>query len=512
MTVSRRKIFNPYLQIIGRGVGTLLHIPGIMALVTIPVCLLAGETYAAWPFALTAGVAIASGQLLRYPCRNSAPSRLRHAVLTVALSWLLIPLVGALPIYLIAAHLADSATTPLTVTEFHNFWNPVFEAFSGFTSAGLTVTLHASELPYSLQWWRSLMQWVGGVGVIVLMLTVLEPSTDAYQLYSAEGRQQRIGLTLNATVRHIWWIYLVYTGGGILWLHLVGMSWWEALNHSMTGISTGGFSVADNSIGSYDLGIQLAMIPIMILGSMSFAIHYQVLRKRNWRVLWTDTQHRALWIVLVLGFLALLLELSGFRPWSDALFLWASALGTCGFTTADLQDWNATSKLLLAIGMVFGGAAGSTAGGLKMSRVSSLFKAILWRFQRLSLKPHQVMRYILEGKAIPEAEANRRIESAAVLAVLWVSLILLGIFVLRHVSLPDYTLSDVVFETASALGSAGLTTGITHPDLPWLGKLVLILFMWMGRLEIIPVLLLLSWPLGVIRQRMRRYLRSLSSR
>lgn len=504
MTVS------PYLQTIGRNIGSVLFIPGVMALVTVPVCLLAGEGYAIWPFTLTAVVALSLGQLLRYLFREAGPAYLRHAVLTVALGWLVIPLLGALPIHLIATHLAQSVTTPLTIVKFQNPWNSIFEAFSGFTSAGLTMALHPSELPYCLQWWRSLMQWVGGVGVIVLMITVLEPSTDAYQLYSAEGRQQRIGLTLNRTVRRIWWIYFVYTGGGILWLHIAGMPWWEALNHSMTGISTGGFSVTDKSMGDYGLGIQLAMILLMVLGSMSFAIHDQVLRQHRWRVLWTDTQHKTFWFLLIIGFGALLLELFWFRQrwlWSESLFLWVSALGTCGFTVTDAQDWSTLAKLSLAVGMVFGGAAGSTAGGLKLSRVSSLFQAILWRFQRISLKPHQMGRYVLEGKVISEKEANRRIESAAVLAILWVIMLCLGVVVLHHVSLSDYTLSDVFFEAASALGSAGLSTGITHPDLPWLGKLVLTLFMWMGRLEIVPVLLLLSWPSTLFKNMIERRLR-----
>lgn len=505
-------MISPYLQTIGRDIGTLLHIPGIMALVTIPICWLADENYAIWPFALTTGIAIALGQLLRRLFHKAGPAHLRHTVLTVALGWLLVPLLGALPIHLIAVHLAQFVTTPLTIVEFQNLWNDIFEAFSGFTSAGLTMSLRPSELPYCLQWWRSLMQWVGGVGVIVLMLTVLEPSTDAYQLYSAEGRQQRIGLTLTTTVRRIWWIYLIYTSSGILGLRIAGMPWWEALNHSMTSISTGGFSVTDKSIGSYDLGPQLVVILLMVLGSMSFAVHYQVLRRRNWRVLWTDTQHKTFWLLLATGFVALLLELFWFRQqwlWSDALFLWASALGTCGFTVTDLQYWNPMAKLLLTVGMVFGGAAGSTAGGLKMSRISSLFQAILWRFQRISLTPHQMMRYVLERKVIPETEANRRIESAAVLAILWLSLILLGVAILNHVSLPDYTLSDSLFETASALGSAGLSTGITHPDLSWVGKLVLIAFMWMGRLEIVPVLMLLFWPSKLLKDKIGHHLSKL---
>lgn len=501
---------SPYLKTTLRDLGLLLHTPGLMALVSLPICFVFGEYYAIGPFLWTALASFISGQLLYRLFRNAQDSRMRHAMITVALSWGLIPLFGAMPFLLIASHLAQSPLTPLTVFNFQNPWNALFESFSGFTSTGLSMALHSSELPHTLQWWRSFTEWIGGVGMIVLMICVLEPSTDAYQLYSAEGRQKRIGLTIADTVRYIWKIYLLYTVISVLWLRLVGMPWWDAINHALTGISTGGFAITDRSIGSYSLVIQLAVIPIMIAGAISFPIHYQLLHKRRLSVLWKDTQHQALWILLAIGLLLLLFETYWFKGtfhFLDNLFQWVSALGTCGFSTTDLKEWSAPELLLLSIGMFFGAASGSTVGGLKLTRVTALFKAILWRFQRIILEPHQVMRYKIDGEVITETEANRRIETAAVLAVLWVTWIGIGVFVLLNVVEPQYNLSHVIFESASALGSVGLSTGISTPTLSWIGKLVIILLMWMGRLEIIPVLLLLSWPLGhlgkVISKRMR---------
>lgn len=502
----------PYIKTILRDVGLLLHVPGVMALASLPICLFFGEYYAILPFLWTALAALGSGQLLYHLFRKAEESHLRQAFITVALSWGLIPFFGAMPFVLIASYLEKTPLSSLTVLEFQSFWNALFEAFSGFTSTGLSMALYPSELPRSLQWWRSFMEWIGGVGMIVLMLTVLEPSTNAYQLYCAEGRQNRIGLTVTQTVRKIWWIYLLYTVASVLWLRIVGMPWWEAFNHGLTGISTGGFAVTDGGIGAYSSLIQLAVIPVMLAGSISFYIHYQLLSKQRLSALWKDSQHRALWLLLALGSVVLLLESYWFRGkfyWLDMVFQWVSALGTCGFDTTNLQYWSPEMKLLLTVGMVFGGAAGSTVGGLKMQRVTLLYKGILWRFRHISLRPHEMMRYELDGKVIAEAEANRQIESAAVLAVLWVSMIVFGMFVLLHVALSPYTLSDIIFETASALGSVGLSTGITHPDLSWVGKLVLILLMWMGRLEIIPVLLLLSWPLGLVKKSIARRSRRL---
>ncbi len=501
---------NPYLKTICRDLGLLLHIPGAMALISVLVSLAWGEVYAVRPFIVTAIVTFVTGQVFYQQCKQPKSLKMRHAMAIAALGWLILPLFAAIPFLMIATKLAAYTDTGATVLYFQKPWNAVFEAFSGFSSAGLTMAIRASELPHCLQWWRSLMQWVGGVGVIVLVLSVLEPSTDPYQLYSAEGRSKTIGLTVRATVRKIWWIYILYTIASIMLLRVAGMGWWDALNHGMAGISTGGFSTQDDNLGSFAPSVQIAAIPIMILGAVSFAMHYQVLRYGNIGVLWKNTQHRALVILLLLGTLLLLLanySLDNTWLWRDTIFQWASALGTCGFGSTDLKGWSDSAKLLLTMAMFIGGTAGSTVGGIKLERAVVLYKAILWRFQRLKMKPHQMMRFKLNGEVLTEAEASHRVEGAAVLALLWLGMVIVGIFVLLQLALPAHTLIDVIFEVTSALGSVGLSTGITSPSLQWPGKLALIMFMWMGRLEIIPVLVLISAclkPFAIHRPASRR--------
>ena len=493
MKIKIRPI-NPYIQAILHDLGLLLHIPAAMALISLPICFWFGEYYAIWAFLVTAIASIIPGQILYRSFRETGKTRLGHAMIIAALSWGLIPLLGAIPFWVVASYLATFPQTSETVLEFQYFWNGVFEAFSGFTSTGLTVTLNPSQLPRSLQWWRSLCEWIGGVGVIVLALSILEPSMNAEQLYYAEGRSKRIALTISATVRRIWWIYLLYTGLSILLLLLTGMPLWDSINHGLTGISTGGFSIRDDSIASYSPIIQLAVIVVMTAGAISFPIHYKLITQRRFSALWRDSQHKALWLLLALGTLILLIEnhwFFGSFLWLETLFQWVSALGTCGFEIVDLQTWSPTAKLLLSLAMVIGGAAGSTVGGLKLNRVVSLYRAVLWHFQRLGSQPHQLMSYRVEGKVVTEAEASRVIEAAAVLTILWIGAIILGVIMLLHIA-PEYNLTNAIFEAASALGGVGLSVGITHPDLPWLGKLTLIFLMWMGRLEIIPVLVLFS--------------------
>lgn len=480
---------NSYTHSILHDVGLLLHVPGVMALASLPICLWFREYYAIWAFLVTAITSLLIGQLLYRNFRSYEQTYLRHAMIIAALSWGIIPFFGAIPFWIIAYSLANAQTS--TIQDFQDFWNALFEAVSGFTSTGLTMALNPSQLPYSLQWWRSFMEWIGGVGVIVLVLSVSEPSTDAYQLYSAEGRSKRIGATVSATVRRIWWIYLLYSGFSILLFRVTGMPWWDAINHGLTGISTGGFSIRDNSIASYSSIVQLAVIVVMTLGAISFPIHYQFITQKRLSALWQDSQHKALWLLLTLGSVVLIFEnywFFGSYVWLDSLFQWVSALGTCGFETVDLQNWSSSAKLLLSLGMIVGGAAGSTVGGLKLNRLVFFGKAVVWHFQKLALQPNQSMHYQVEGEIVTEAEASRTIEAATVLLVLWFCAIALGVVILLHVA--PYSLIDVIFEAASALSSVGLSVGITHPDLHWLGKLTLMILMWIGRLEIVPILVL----------------------
>ena len=486
------------MKTVFRDIGLFLHIPAFMAAVSLPVCLLAKETYAFVPFLTCAIASLTLGQILYRLNKSPGSSRIPYAMATAALGWLLLPLFGSIPILMIAnaSNLAPDLST--TIIRFQNPWNAIFEAFSGFTSTGLSMATNYSEIPHSLQWWRSLMEWVGGVGIIVLVISILDPATKSDQLYNAEGRSKRIGLTLSQTVRRIWWIYLIYTVGGIFLFRIVGMTWWEALNHGMTGIATGGFSVTEGSIKGYGDGVKLAVMVVMILGTISFSTHYQFLRHRKLSAFWSDDEHKTLWLFLIGGSLLLY----GFNYLStadvsiiDTAFQWTSAVSTCGFGTVSVGSWDGGAKLLMSMAMLIGGAAGSTAGGIKLSRFVVIFKAVIWRFRRITLLPHQMMRYELDGEIIDETKANRRIEAAAVLAILWLSVVTIGIFILQYLKLPTHNLIDVIFEVASATSGVGLSTGITHPDLPWLGKLTLICLMWIGRLEIISALLLLSLPI-----------------
>jgi len=477
-----------------RDLGVVLHVPAMMAVVSVPVAVAAGEPAGLVGFTMTAVGSLGTGQALFRRFRDAQAMTLRHAMLTVVLSWTIIPLFCVLP-FVVMAFYPDAAKGAEHVTVFGNLWSASFESVSGFTSTGLTMVAHPSELPVSLQWWRTLMQWVGGVGVIVLMLTIFHPSGDTERLYFAEGHETSSGEHVVETARYVCWIFGAYTLAAVAALKVSGMTWWKAVNYGMTGIATGGFGITDRSLGDFGTAPRMVMIVVMIAGAVSFSVHYRVIAKRQWRLLWRAPENRALLVLLIVGALLVGLEnrWAGLSAtWLDAAFQVTSALTTAGFATADIATWAPGSLLLLALAMCCGGDAGATTGGLKLKRVLLLAKGAYVRVRGVALHPWRLM----ERKAIadesPESPRSRTLEAAAIMAVLWASTLLLGTLLLLHAAGPQARLAHVMLDTASALGNVGLSTGVASHELAWHGKLGLMMLMWLGRLEIIPVLVVVA--------------------
>jgi trk system potassium uptake protein TrkH len=418
-------------------------------------------------------------------------------MIIAAFGWLLVAALGSLPFILTALFAQDSGAASQTLLYFRDPANAFFESVSGFTTTGLTMVARADLLPKTLQWWRSFTQWIGGMGVIVLMLSILagsRPGAAKYSLYYAEARGEKIHPSILSTLRTMWWILVLYTFISTVALWGAGMPIWDALNHSMTALSTGGFSVAANSIASYNsVAIELVLLPAMLFGAISFPVHYELMRG-NGRTLWQDFQTRWLIILLAVGAFFLVLE-NGLTLGSlrGSAFQFVSAMTTTGYQTVNVGSWSATAKLLLAGGMFFGGAAGSTAGGIKVMRMLILLKGVGWRFRKITSPRGAIVPFRIGEKAIAEAEVGHRLEDASLITFLWLIFLGAGVIVLLHTSPPHFTLSDVIFEVASAQGTVGMSVGITGPTMSTVSKLALCFNMWIGRLEIIPVLMLVRF-------------------
>ncbi|MFO8034155.1 MAG: TrkH family potassium uptake protein [Candidatus Bipolaricaulota bacterium] len=492
------RVFLDEVQVVLRALGHLAAVVGLMTALSIPVAAWFGEWNAVWPFALSSILAAVLGGALYFPCRGAGDVSLHHALIIAALGWLLVALLGALPFYLVSVSTAG-ASLP-----YADFSAAFFEAVSGFTSTGLTMATRPDLLPHSLQWWRTFTEWVGGVGVIVLMLTLIAgPGRATMTLYLAEARTEKIHPSVISTVRTIWWIFLLFTGVSILALWVAGMPVWEAVNHGMTGIATGGFTLWPDSIGHYDSSImEMLLLVIMLAGSVSFAVHYRASRY-GLGVYMRDVQTRWFVTFLVIGALLVSLEALLRFPVGEALrhgtFQYFSAMTCTGFQSTSVAGWSDAAKLLLAVGMVIGGAAGSTTGGIKVMRYLLLLKGVGWKLRKTLKPPDAVVPFRVGGHVFPGDEAWRRLEEAMTIAFLWMGFLLVGILAMTILLGDEYALADVVFEVASAQGNVGLSTGITHPEMPTAAKLVLSFNMWVGRLEIIPVLMLLRGLIGATR-------------
>ena len=421
------------------------------------------------------------------------------------------------------------ATTLSSLAYFRSPLHAFFESMSGWTGSGLTMAIHEPSLPRAIQWWRSFIQYVGGVGVIVLTVSILSrPGSGSYALYQSEAREEKIHPSVVSTVRTVWKLVVGYTILAFILLFgaILGSeseyaqslsaseAAWQALNHAMTALTTGGFSVTDNSIATYDSPlVEFVLLPIMILGAIAFPVHYIVLREQNLRKLLSDLQTRWLFILLGLGVVVLSLQnaltvsvapnafaTAGFLPdWAqlfgpqqtdairDSTFQWVSALTCTGFQSAPIGRWVAGGKVLLVGAMILGGAAGSTVGGIKIIRGYTIGRGIILQFSRVFLPRNAVITARIGDRTLDRQALEEEFSEAALVTLLWLIILVTSSLVLINVS-PGFEYADALFEVASAQGNVGLSTGITGPSMNPLAEAMFLLNMWVGRLEIIPVL------------------------
>ena len=403
--------------------------------------------------------------------------RLRDSFKIAAIGWMAMSLAGALP-FVISGYLS-----PIDA------W---FESMSGFTATGLTMFQDVESLPGSIILWRSLTQWVGGVGIIVLFISVMYRTSRVVQtLYVAEGRTDKIVPTIVGTTRRIWAIYAFYTLLAALLLIALGVPAFEATNVAMTALATGGFAPTNNSIAAYAPAVGYALIPFMMIGAISFTSHMQLFRGRVREFF--NIEVRAMLILiaavtlLTMGHMVMVLGMAPEAAAYQSSFHVTSALTGTGFSVGNLSTYTDYEKFLITGMMVVGGAYGSTSSALKLVRVVVLAYGIAWFIKRRLYPESAIVPFKIGRRIFDPSE----VRDVAIYTSAYIFLLVAGALVFMAAG---HTAADALFEVASAEGNVGLSVGITSPLMPAYQKIVLIVEMWMGRLEIFPVLVLFASP------------------
>jgi trk system potassium uptake protein TrkH len=439
-------------------------------------------------FILPAAAAFLGGLAIRIR-RPAVFTLTQHeALLVTTAAWILMGLLGALPFILILQ------TPPV---------DALLESVSGFTTAGTTMLTGLDALPRSILVWRMLTQWLGGLGILLIVLLVGQSrGSQAYSLLSAEGVKVNSGrLSLNfqrAAVRFTI-IYFTLTLSQLLLTWLLGMPLFDSLYHAMTTVSTGGFSPHDESIAFYrnrpDLFpnfrlIELVVVLFMLAGGINFYVLYR-LGRGQLRALWDGLEMRLLW--LVLGGSTLIVALSAYLTLGGGLGDWllrslfeiASLISTTGYETTATGEFPRLARELFLMLMILGGCAGSTAGGIKLVRVGLLGKFLSHEIRRLRLPMHAVQVPVVDGTAVPDSTFR----SAVFVVLLWLVYIALGgwFVSLMAPQLPIADAYSTVFSAIGVFGPSFISVGevIALPDA---AKLIFITGMLAGRLEILPLL------------------------
>jgi len=384
------------------------------------------------------------------------------------------------------------ATIPFVLVQGMTFIDGYFEVISAITTTGLTIM--GPELvsaPASLIFWRSLLSWIGGMGIVVMaMMGMLSTYSRSFRLIKAEQQDSKLKLSIRNTMKKIFGVYGALTLLGVIILVAAGMDIFNAVNYSMSAISTTGLDTAPLAlVGLNNAWISAGLAFIMLLGATSFSLHYLAIHKRSIRSYWNNSELKVLIMLTILGGILIIPKMITFYGVPafamEVGFFSSATCTTCGgfniVSPNDVSKWDSFVKLVL-IGLMFiGGSSGSTAGGIKISRAIIFTKSIYWRTKALLLPDKSFFPKIFEHRTVEDKEVRK----ISQFIVLYLFFIVLGVLVFTFFG---YGIENSLFEVVSAQSNGGISAGLTHPDMPLGGKIMLILNMWIGRLEIIPVM------------------------
>ncbi|MEI6094160.1 MAG: TrkH family potassium uptake protein [Gammaproteobacteria bacterium] len=415
--------------------------------------------------------------------------KIREGFLIVVIIWFSISAISVLPFLLFQdLHL--------------NLTDIVFETVSGLTTTGAVVFSNLDQLPHAILYYRQQLQFIGGMGIVVLAVAIFPMlGMGGSQLFRVETsgnlRDSKLTPRITQTAKALWGIYCLLTLSCAWCYWFCGMDWFYALGESFATVSTGGFSMHDNSFLYYhSRAVEVFACLFMLIGSINFALHYAAFQKRTFNLYFKDEESRFFFIaflVMTLLCIATLFAHNHFAPnqahWIDSVFMIISLSTTTGYNLAPFDNWESFTPILLVFASLIGGCAGSTTGGIKILRVMLIAKQIRREFVRL-LHPQAVLPIKIDEKAMPEPALQSITGYVSLFFGLFAILILIFMALGN-----DFTSSFSAIAAGLANSGAGIgTISSNFASLSIASKWLLIITMLLGRLELYPLFILFTRP------------------
>ena len=480
-------------------VGSFVRYLSLAFLVPTGVALGYGEPV--WPFLVAGGTTAAVGVGLVALTEGRQRVGLREGFLVISLTWLLVPALGGLPYVL-----ADEP-------QLANLIDAYFESVSGFTATGATVLTDVETLDRSLVIWRQFTQWLGGMGIVVLAIAVLPRlRVGGRQLLQSElagpTELERLSVTIRETARRLWFLYVGLTAAMVLVLAAIGwsgldpaMGFFDAVAHSFSGIAIGGFSTRDDSVAAFGAATQWAIVAFIVVAGVNFLRLYRLFVQRQPRAVTGDEEFRLYLGFLLLGSGLLMLELvaggvfAGEETVRHAVFQAVSTMTTTGFSSTDYTQWSALAGMTLLLLMFVGASAGSTGGSIKVVR-HLLIARIVHREIKQTVHRELVVPIRLSGSVVDD-RALRSVIAFVALYLLILALGAVGLVIDAKRAATEIVAFDAIAAAAASLGNVGPAFGFAGPLGSYepysnLSTGILTGLMWLGRLEIIPVVVLVT--------------------
>jgi trk system potassium uptake protein TrkH len=477
-----------HIAMIAHDMGLIFEFLGIVSFLPFLVLVIFGEWNLILPMATAPVTFLVMGFLIAHvPYEDLEPS-FSVTLSAVALSWLAIAFVGALP-FIFGMHMSST--------------DSIFEAMSGWTGTAFSMIPSLDQTPKTILFWRSFMQWIGGVGIIVFGVSLHSKTrVSLFRLYRAEGREAELVSSSASTSRRIWMIYLVLTLGFTGLVMLAGIPVWDSLNLVMTTIATGGFTIHTGGLSYYNNPVlEMLLIPVMLAGAIPFKVFFFLYRGKIGGMLRDRTVRILLFIafvgsVIVSSDLFIFGNLSLASAFRQGTFTAISGLCTCGLQNSDPHYWASIPLAIVTMMVFIGGAMGSTAGGVKVNRLVLVYDGVKWWFRRFFVSSRVLVPLRVGGRSHSKEISDLAISKNLLVIVIYVLTIFFATIISLHIYITSFRLDEVVFEIVSALSNAGLTVGFISGASPLAIKWMFIILMWLGRLEIVPVIII---AMGIVK-------------